>query len=97
MAVMLCSCCLLFNGCQGELKHIKDLRFWGPADVLKSKYSMDPDTAAMIESFLLPCLALNPGASRVDSANGIHCRVCMRCCALAVDVFRFCESPQPLW
>ena len=45
---------------QGELKHIKDLKFWGPADVLMSKYSFDPEVARLIESFILPCLNVNP-------------------------------------
>jgi hypothetical protein len=45
---------------QGDLRHIKELKFWGPADVLMSKYSMDEHTARMVESFMLPCLNTDP-------------------------------------
>lgn len=48
-----------FNG-NGELLHIKQLRFWGPASVLVEKYGFDRIDAAMIESFLLPTLTFDP-------------------------------------
>jgi hypothetical protein len=49
---------------KGDLKHIKDLRFWGMADILVSKYSIKPDVAALVESFILPCLNVNPGKKK---------------------------------
>jgi serine/threonine-protein kinase SRPK3 len=45
---------------QGELKHIKSLRFWGLDDVLKKKYKMNPVAARNFASFLMPMLALDP-------------------------------------
>ena len=56
------------------MKHIKDLKFWGPADVLISKYSFDPDTARMVESFILPCLNVNPSTSTPEPSS-THRRV----------------------
>merc|ERR1719201_2195092 len=44
----------------GELKHIKSLRFWGLDDVLKKKYKMNPVAARNFASFLMPMLALDP-------------------------------------
>ena len=41
---------------RGELRHIRELRFWGPASVLRDKYAFAPSEAAMVESFLLPTL-----------------------------------------
>jgi hypothetical protein len=55
---------------KGVLKHIKDLRFWGMADILVSKYSIKRDVAALVESFILPCLNVNPGKKkRPDSIH----------------------------
>ena len=39
---------LCSNGGNGELKHIKSLRFWGLDDVLKKKYKMNPVRAFRI-------------------------------------------------
>jgi hypothetical protein len=59
--------CLSLSLCslrvQGDLKHIKDLKFWGPADVLMSKYAFEPEVARLIESFVLPCLDVNPSTT----------------------------------
>jgi len=44
----------------GELKHIKSLRFWGLDDVLKKKYKMNPVAARNFASFLMPMLNLDP-------------------------------------
>lgn len=53
----------------GDLLHIRDLRFWPPAAVLHDKYHVLEIDAAMIESFMLPCLNFDP-AQRV-SANEV--------------------------
>ena len=45
----------LFNA-DGDLLHIHELRFWGPADVLVDKYGWDRLEAAMVEAFVLPGL-----------------------------------------
>lgn len=45
---------------KGELLHIKELRFWGPAQVLCEKYGLSEVDALMVESFMLPCLRFNP-------------------------------------
>ena len=61
---------------QGELKHIKDLKFWGPADVLMSKYSFDPEVARLIESFILPCLNVNPSTWEWARTVPPHMKLC---------------------
>merc|ERR1719326_2761533 len=45
---------------QGELRHIKSLRYWGLEDVLQQKYHMHPLEAKNMASFLLPMLRFNP-------------------------------------
>jgi len=45
---------------QGDLKHIKALRFWGLDDVLKKKYRMNPVLARSFANFLMPMLAVDP-------------------------------------
>jgi len=45
---------------QGELRHIKSLRYWGLDDVLKKKYKFSPADARDLASFLQPMLALDP-------------------------------------
>jgi serine/threonine protein kinase len=50
----------------GDLHHIRDLRFWPPAAVLHDKYHVAEIDAAMIESFMLPCLNFDP-AQRVSA------------------------------
>lgn len=50
----------------GDLQHIRDLRFWPPAAVLHDKYHVAEIDAAMIESFMLPCLNFDP-AQRVSA------------------------------
>lgn len=44
----------------GELKHIKSLRYWGLDDVLKKKYKFNPVVARSFANFLMPMLALDP-------------------------------------
>ncbi|KAK4057106.1 hypothetical protein OIO90_002006 [Microbotryomycetes sp. JL221] len=45
---------------KGELKHIHKLKFWPLASVLQDKYLIPEDEAKLLESFLVPMLALNP-------------------------------------
>ena len=45
---------------KGELRHIKQLRFWGLTDVLIQKYHLTPREAADLSNFLLPMLELDP-------------------------------------
>ena len=45
---------------KGELKHIKDLRLWGIADVLVEKYNFEKADAIALGDFLTPLLAFNP-------------------------------------
>jgi len=45
---------------RGDLRHIKQLRFWGLEDVLYQKYHMHPMEAKGLASFLLPMLRLSP-------------------------------------
>jgi serine/threonine-protein kinase SRPK3 len=49
-----------FFNSHGELRHIKDLRFWGIRDVLHKKYRFSNKKANEIAEFLLPMLALDP-------------------------------------
>jgi serine/threonine protein kinase len=44
----------------GELKHIKSLRYWGLDDVLKKKYKFNPVVARSFANFLMPMLVLDP-------------------------------------
>jgi serine/threonine-protein kinase SRPK3/serine/threonine-protein kinase SRPK1 len=45
---------------KGELRHIKQLRFWGLTDVLIQKYHLPPREAADLSNFILPMLELDP-------------------------------------
>ena len=45
---------------QGELKHIKNLKFWDLASVLTEKYKIDEAEAREFAAFLLPMLDFNP-------------------------------------
>eukprot|EP00163_Fabomonas_tropica_P034696 TRINITY_DN9741_c0_g1_i1.p1 TRINITY_DN9741_c0_g1~~TRINITY_DN9741_c0_g1_i1.p1 ORF type:complete len:644 (+),score=199.48 TRINITY_DN9741_c0_g1_i1:820-2751(+) len=45
---------------KGELKHIKELKYWTLADVMKDKYNFDPGDAEEIADFLTPMLELDP-------------------------------------
>jgi len=45
---------------RGDLRHIKQLRYWGLGDVLQQKYHMHPVEARNLASFLLPMLRLQP-------------------------------------
>jgi serine/threonine protein kinase len=45
---------------KGELKHIKDLRFWGIESVLVEKYHFEIDDAKALADFLKPLLQFNP-------------------------------------
>jgi serine/threonine-protein kinase SRPK3 len=56
-----------FNS-RGQLRHIKELRFWGLRDVLHKKYRFSKKKAAEIAEFLLPMLALDP-RSRATAAE----------------------------
>ena len=60
-----------FNS-RGELRHIKELRYWGPASVLVDKYGMAPLDAALVESFLLPTLAWDVGSRATAEACLMH-------------------------
>jgi serine/threonine protein kinase len=55
----------------GDLKNIRELRFWGPASVLHEKYAFPEIEAAMIESFLKPALNTDPErrATALDCAQ----------------------------
>jgi hypothetical protein len=55
----------------GHLRHIHELRYWGPASVLQEKYELNPIDAAVIESFLLPMMHLDPTkrATAYDAAK----------------------------
>ncbi|CAD7934992.1 unnamed protein product [Amoebophrya sp. A120] len=44
----------------GDLRHIKTLRYWGIEEVLNQKYNVDIMEARNLASFLIPMLALNP-------------------------------------
>lgn len=44
----------------GVLRHIKELRFWGPGAVLADKYGFDPVEASMVDAFLRPMLEFLP-------------------------------------
>jgi serine/threonine-protein kinase SRPK3 len=45
---------------RGELRHIKQLRYWGLADVLMQKYRLSSLEAAELANFLAPMLAIDP-------------------------------------
>jgi len=45
---------------KGELRYIKNLKFWGMKQVLHEKYKMDGKIAEEITDFLLPMLDYNP-------------------------------------
>merc|ERR1719424_630136 len=45
---------------QGQLRHIKSLRYWGMEDVLQQKYHIHPIEARNLASFLLPMLGFEP-------------------------------------
>ena len=45
---------------KGELRHIKQLRFWGLAEVLVQKYRFPSKQAEELANFLLPMLEIDP-------------------------------------
>ena len=45
---------------RGELRNIKDLRFWSLESVLASKYELPSETARDLAAFLVPMLDLDP-------------------------------------
>ena len=45
---------------QGELRHIRSLRFWPLERVLIEKYAMPPEDAVGLASFLIPMLDFAP-------------------------------------
>ena len=45
---------------KNELRHIKQLRFWGLADVLHQKYRVPEEDAKELADFLLPMLQVDP-------------------------------------
>lgn len=45
---------------KNELRHIKQLRFWGLADVLHQKYRVAKEDAKELADFLLPMLQVDP-------------------------------------
>eukprot|EP00771_Trimastix_marina_P003010 gnl/Trimastix_PCT/4193.p1 GENE.gnl/Trimastix_PCT/4193~~gnl/Trimastix_PCT/4193.p1 ORF type:complete len:528 (-),score=166.61 gnl/Trimastix_PCT/4193:463-2046(-) len=45
---------------KGELRHIRDLKFWGIENVLQEKYKSTPEQAAMLSSFITPMLKFDP-------------------------------------
>jgi serine/threonine-protein kinase SRPK3/serine/threonine-protein kinase SRPK1 len=49
-----------FFNLRGELRHIKQLRFWSLENVLMQKYKFNPVRARTLSSFLLPMLHLDP-------------------------------------
>lgn len=49
-----------FYTSKGELRHIKQLNFWGLPEILHEKYRFTKKKAAEIAEFLLPMLALDP-------------------------------------
>jgi serine/threonine protein kinase len=49
-----------FFNMRGELRHIKQLRFWSLENVLMQKYKFNPVRARTLASFLLPMLHLDP-------------------------------------
>jgi serine/threonine-protein kinase SRPK3/serine/threonine-protein kinase SRPK1 len=49
-----------FFNMRGELRHIKQLRFWSLESVLMQKYKFNPVRARTLSSFLLPMLHLDP-------------------------------------
>lgn len=53
-------CAKTYFNSQGELRHIKSLRYWGLDDVCQQKYHMSYLEAKNLASFLLPMLRLNP-------------------------------------
>jgi serine/threonine protein kinase len=53
----------------GTLRHISELRFWGPYNVLSQKYKFEHGNACMVEAFMLPCLEW----SRTRRARALDC------------------------
>ena len=45
---------------KGDLRHIKQLRYWGLAEVLMQKYRLPSREAAELAHFLLPMLSIDP-------------------------------------
>lgn len=45
---------------RGELRHIKQLRYWGLADVLHQKYRVPKNDAKELAEFLIPMLVVDP-------------------------------------
>jgi len=45
---------------KGELRHIKQLQFWGLADVMHQKYRVQKEEADALAKFLLPMLQVDP-------------------------------------
>jgi serine/threonine-protein kinase SRPK3 len=45
---------------KGQLRHIKQLRYWGLADVLHQKYRVEKQVADELAEFLMPMLTINP-------------------------------------
>lgn len=48
-----------FYNYKGELRYIKDLKFWSLEDVLHEKYKMSKEQAKEISNFILPMLNYN--------------------------------------
>ena len=49
---------------QGDLRHIKKLKFWSLSDVLQQKYHYPAEEALQLASFLLPMLEFDPKQRR---------------------------------
>eukprot|EP01025_Chloroclados_australasicus_P005297 TRINITY_DN11539_c1_g1_i1.p1 TRINITY_DN11539_c1_g1~~TRINITY_DN11539_c1_g1_i1.p1 ORF type:complete len:781 (-),score=104.12 TRINITY_DN11539_c1_g1_i1:169-2511(-) len=56
---------------QGELRNIKDLRFFSLDRVLVEKYKMDEDEAIALTDFLLPMLECDP-AKRINAQEALQ-------------------------
>eukprot|EP01126_Amoeba_proteus_P060962 TRINITY_DN812_c0_g2_i12.p1 TRINITY_DN812_c0_g2~~TRINITY_DN812_c0_g2_i12.p1 ORF type:complete len:437 (-),score=77.22 TRINITY_DN812_c0_g2_i12:322-1632(-) len=54
----------------GELRNIKDLKFWPLDEVFMQKYSMSAENASVISEFLTPMLAFSP-KDRITAAKSV--------------------------
>ena len=61
-----------FLNSQGEMRHIKELKFWSLQDVLHEKYRFSKKKAKELASFLMPMLTLDPAERATAEEMLVH-------------------------
>lgn len=78
----------------GTLRHIKELRFWGPGAVLADKYGFDPVEASMVDAFLRPMLEFLPDSRAAADACVEHPWLATRGVSIADGFIDWAGHPE---